>query len=333
MKIDLFPFTDEFYLQAGELLAQAHHRDRVFQPLLPVRFEDPIFAQEAVRQELEKNRSTAVIAISDGQLLGFMIGRTVHDQLWGRNAWVSLAGCALSPEQNAGLVGRMYAFLGEQWIANGYFDHFVIVALADSELVQSWFELSFGIEQVYGVVKLREPAIAPALAIPEDLTIRRAVPDDRSILEGLSEIIWRHQIRAPVWAFCVPEYQAELRQGYAELVDDPDATVWLAFHKTQVAGFQCYFPAGSTDMNRIIPESCIELKVAGTLPQFQGLGIGRALTGHGLADAYRKGYRNCLTDWRSTNLLSSRFWPSQGFHPVAYRLMRRIDAQIAWANG
>jgi hypothetical protein len=39
-----------------------------------------------------------------------------------------------------------------------------------------------------------------------------------------------------------------------------------------------------------------------------------------------------VTDWRVTNLLSSRFWPRQGFRPVVYRLTRRIDARVAWAN-
>jgi hypothetical protein len=36
--------------------------------------------------------------------------------------------------------------------------------------------------------------------------------------------------------------------------------------------------------------------------------------------------------WRSTNLLTARFWPRQGFRPVAYRLVRRVDQRIAWAN-
>ena len=333
MKIELLPFKEEFISQAGDLLAQAHRRNRVLQPLLPIQFEGPDFAQEAVKQELAMDRSSAVMALCDGRLLGFMICKTVLDQLWGRSAWVSLAGCALSPDSDTGLVGRMYVLLGEQWVANGCFNHFVLVPAAESELVQAWFALSFGIEQVYGLVKLHEPAITPALDGPEDLVIRRALPDDRSVLEKFSEIIWRHQTRAPVWAFCLPERQVELRQGYAELVDDPDATVWLAFYKGHAAGFQCYFPAGSADKSRIIPESCIELSIAGTFPQFQGLGIGRALTSHGLADAYEKGYRICLTDWRSTNLLSSRFWPSQGFQPVAYRLFRQIDPQITWANG
>jgi GNAT superfamily N-acetyltransferase len=333
MKIELLPFRDEYIFQAGDLLAQAHRRNRTLQPLLPVQFENPAFAQESVKQELGQERTSAVAALGDGHLLGFMIGKMVLDRLWGRSAWVSLAGCALSPEKNAGQVGSMYASLGEQWVAMGCFDHFAVVPAADSELVQAWFALSFGIEQVYGLLALQEPTLVPALDRPEDLIIRRALPDDRSVLEAFSEIIWRHQTRAPVWAFCLPEYQAELRQGYAGLVDDPDATVWLAFQKGQAAGFQCYFPAGSADKSRIIPEHCIELIVAGTFPQFQGLGIGRALTSYGLAEAYEKGYRNCLTDWRSTNLLSSCFWPSQGFQPVAYRLARRIDPQIAWANG
>jgi ribosomal protein S18 acetylase RimI-like enzyme len=98
-------------------------------------------------------------------------------------------------------------------------------------------------------------------------------------------------------------------------------------------GFQCYFPVDSSEKGLIVPEKCLELSVAGTRPDFQGRGIGQTLTRHGMADAYERGYRMCLTDWRSTNLQSSRFWPRQGFQPVAYRLARRIDDRIAWAKG
>jgi ribosomal protein S18 acetylase RimI-like enzyme len=59
-------------------------------------------------------------------------------------------------------------------------------------------------------------------------------------------------------------------------------------------------------------------------------GIGTLLTRTGLAQARASGYRFCETDWRSTNLVSSRFWLKQGFRPVAYRLVRRIDPRIAW---
>ena len=63
-----------------------------------------------------------------------------------------------------------------------------------------------------------------------------------------------------------------------------------------------------------------------------GAGIGTLLTRHGLAHARDIGHRDCLADWRSANLLASRFWPSQGFQPAAYRLSRRIDTRISWGR-
>ena len=52
-----------------------------------------------------------------------------------------------------------------------------------------------------------------------------------------------------------------------------------------------------------------------------------------LADACARGYAYCAIDWVATNLLSSRFWPRQGFRPMVYRLMRQIDPRVLWAYG
>jgi len=49
--------------------------------------------------------------------------------------------------------------------------------------------------------------------------------------------------------------------------------------------------------------------------------------------AQANGYRYCEVDWRSTSLQAGRFWPRRGFRPMVYRLARRIDPRIAWANG
>ncbi|GEM_PF-5461352 len=38
------------------------------------------------------------------------------------------------------------------------------------------------------------------------------------------------------------------------------------------------------------------------------------------------------SDRERTPLLSPRFWPHRGFTPALYRLVRRIDARIAWAH-
>ena len=67
-----------------------------------------------------------------------------------------------------------------------------------------------------------------------------------------------------------------------------------------------------------------ELTIAATVPAARGLGVGTALTRYALAWAWEQGYRACITDWRSANLLAGRFWPSMGFEPTAYRLYRSI---------
>lgn len=83
----------------------------------------------------------------------------------------------------------------------------------------------------------------------------------------------------------------------------------------------------------MIPEKCIELVVAGTIPEVRGQGVGSLLTHKGFSYASEKGYKYCITDWRMTNILASRFWPKQGFRPIAYRLNRKIDSRIIWADG
>ena len=40
--------------------------------------------------------------------------------------------------------------------------------------------------------------------------------------------------------------------------------------------------------------------------------------------AHEHGYHSMTVDWRSVNLLSSRFWPRRGFRPQYLRLYRAV---------
>lgn len=60
-----------------------------------------------------------------------------------------------------------FAALGARWVDYGVFSHFVFVPVADPGLSQAWFSLSFGIEQVYGLVDLEALNLAPISVSPE----------------------------------------------------------------------------------------------------------------------------------------------------------------------
>jgi GNAT superfamily N-acetyltransferase len=65
------------------------------------------------------------------------------------------------------------------------------------------------------------------------------------------------------------------------------------------------------------------LGFAASLPDVRGSGAGLALTEAAFAWAHEQGYASMVTDWRETNLLSSRFWPARGFRSFV-RLYRSI---------
>jgi GNAT superfamily N-acetyltransferase len=72
------------------------------------------------------------------------------------------------------------------------------------------------------------------------------------------------------------------------------------------------------------PPGAAFLAWAGTRPEVRGSGAGLALTQAALAWAHPRGHEVMVTDWRVTNLLSSRFWPARGFRTTFLRLYRSI---------
>lgn len=330
--MEILSFDDDLIAEAGALLAAQHRRNRELLPELPARFEDRFVAQQAVTTLWRQKATQGVAAVKGGRLAGYLIGQAVIDPVWGRSAWMRPAGCALAAYQGADLVQDMYAVLAAPWVDEGIFFHFAVVPTADLPQIAAWFSLSFGIEQVHALQDLDAIEATPA-SLPPGLAIRRAGPEDRKALAELSSVIWQHQVQAPVWGIMLPEVVADQREGWAELVDDLRCTVWLALLDGQVVGCQGYWPAEETDDNLLIPPHCITMSIAATVQTARGRGVGQALTRHGLAQARAAGYRACETDWRSTNLQAARFWPRQGFTPMAYRLVRRVDPRIAWARG
>ena len=330
MRLEIVPFEEEMLPAAADLLAERHRRDRAALPLLPARFADAAVTENAVRAALARPMAHGVAAVRGGRLVGYMIGDIVVAEIWGRSGWVRPPGFAAAPHEDVDVVRDLYAALARRWLDFGCFAHYAVVSPADPALLHAWYSLTFGIQQVYALRSLDDLGDDAA---PPGVMIRRASPDVRALLADFSDVIWQHQVGAPTWGVMLPESVGDLREGWAELLDEPDWSVWLAFLDGQPVGIQGYHPEAESDEDMLVGEACAALSVAGTRAAARGRGIGQAMTRRGLAALRGEGYRVCLADWRSTNLLSSRFWPRQGFVPAAYRLHRLIDSRIAWARG
>jgi len=325
-------FREEHLDDAAQLLAQRHRRDRETRPHLPEKYSENSIARQALEAEWKKENGTGIVAIKGEEVAGFLLGIPMVDTNRGRSVWIPYAGSAIAAGESAELYRHLYAHLAGQWVAKGYFQHFAQVPAGDAELVDAWFRLGFGHQQVYALLDLDEVP-AEIRPIDDDLVIRRGTVEDREALRQAAEWNTLHQAQAPGWNPVLPEILEETRAGYAGIVDDREAKLWIAERQGELVGFHVYWPVSPEQEDMIAPEKCVDLVAASTRPDMRGTGIGQLLTGFCLQQVKAEGYRYCRTDWFMLNLLASRFWPQQGFQPVMYRLARRMDERIAWANG
>jgi ribosomal protein S18 acetylase RimI-like enzyme len=331
MKTEIKSFTEEMIPEAGNLLAMRHKRNRASLPLLPARFENANIAVKAVQALWQKKFKNGYAAFRNGKMTAYLLGDFTV-QSWGRCGYVYLPGYALVEDESVATMQDLYSLLGEDWVRKGIFSHGLYISAADTHVIDAFFALGFGKERVDALLDFRATNF-PEVESPAGITIRLAGTGDNDHLGGLSDVIFRSLANAPYWHPTVPEEWEELREGWSELADDKEWTVWLALEEEKALGTVGFRPEEEDDAGMLVSPRNMYLSVAATKPNARGRGISTALTLRGLAKAQKDGFDICYTNWVSSNLPASRFWTRFGFKDAAYRLSKRIDPMIAWTKG
>jgi ribosomal protein S18 acetylase RimI-like enzyme len=300
---------------AGRLLAARHREHRAAEPLLSERFEDPDASRGEVASLWAQEHASGAVALREGVVVGFLLGTRKDDRTWGANVWVEAAGYAVDDPE---LVGDLYAFASQRWADEGRTRHYVVVPGLDDH-VGAWFRLGFGAQQAHGIEEVDARAWPPGT--------RRAEHRDLETLIELAPLVSDHHALAPVfsgidWDEDADELRAMLA---ADIADDEVGELVYERDGLVVAGFELV-PVERATMHRGLaqPDGAACIAWAASLPDVRGSGAGLALTEAAFAWAHEQGYASIVTDWRETNLLSSRFWPARGFRRSFLRLYRSI---------
>jgi predicted N-acetyltransferase YhbS len=315
--LELQPFSEAHLEAAAELLAARHARHRAAEPLLP---GDVDFRMEIAALWAKEGASGAV-ALRDGRAAGYVLGTRLSDDLWGPNAWIELAGHAVEQPED---VRDLYGFAAERWVEEGRTGHYVYVPAHEREVIDAWFRVGFGAQHAFGIRELRDE---PAPKLP-DVTVREAEERDIEAMVKIAPELTLHQMCSPVFSrtrvdYSDDELRAEIREDLANarvgnLVAELDGRVVGNFIVVPIE-------MSSAHAGLARPPGVSHLGFAATLPEARGWGAGLALTAAGFAWARQQGYEVMVTDWRVTNLLSSRFWPRRGFRETFLRLFRAIQ--------
>ena len=136
-----------------------------------------------------------------------------------------------------------------------------------------------------------------------------------------------HQSQSPVFARGLPrESPEELRAEILEDLANEAHGDLVVEQEGRIVGSFVLAPVELSSVHTGLarPDGAVLLGWAATLPDIRGSGVGLALMQAAFAWAGERGYETMVTDWRVTNLLSSRFWPARGFRETFLRLYRHI---------
>jgi GNAT superfamily N-acetyltransferase len=191
------------------------------------------------------------------------------------------------------------------------------VPAREPELIDAWFRLAFGCQAVWAV---RE--VEPEQPVEFGGVIRPATRDDVDALIELDQLLFTHQAVTPSFSGLVPASRDELRTELEEMWEDDTYVPFVAEADSGVVGTLGLYHRPAGDLR--VPAHNIDLAFAATRDEVRGSGAGRALTAFAFAWAHEQGFRSMTVDWRSVNLLSSRFWTNRGFRPQYLRLYRAV---------
>lgn len=313
MTLEVTPFSDEHLDAAASLLADAHARHLAVEPLLG-RVDD--YRQQVARQ-WERDGASGAFALRDGAPAGYLLGAPApNDNRGGTRVFTDIAGHATAEPE---LARDLFAAAAKRWHQEGQDAFAVVVPAHDAALVDAWFRLGFGLQFAYAV---REPEPVPP--VDAGVTIRPALADDLAHFARFDRELWEHQARAPSFSgLDVPELETFADDWRDDTFDAPD-TFWpfIAERDGVVVGEALMYSRPTGDLR--VPEQSVDLAHAVTDPAVRGSGAGLALTAFILRWAHERGLEAITTDWRSVNLLSSRFWRTRGFRETYLRLYRRV---------
>ena len=299
-------FTEDDLDAAAALLSERHRRHLEAEPLLPV---DVDFRAE-VEALWHRDGAAGVVAAA-----GYLLGVRTTDATWGPNVWVETAGhAARDPE----LVRDLYSAAAAGWVEQGLKAHYAVVPASDAALIDAWFRLGFGAQHAYGIREIPETKW-PA-------NVRAATRDDVEELVAVAPWLQEHQALSPVFSGKAPQDDDEVRADILGDLDADRSVNLLVEVDGRIVGnlFVCPVELSGMHGGLARPAGAALLAFAVTDPRVRGSGVGVALTDACFAWARERGYRTMVTDWRVTNLLSSRFWPRRGFRTSFLRLHRLI---------
>ena len=319
---EILPFADEHVAARRRPAGRpAPAPTGAAEPLLSPRYEDPEAARAEVAARVRRRgRVGSVAVVGRPASSGYLLGAPKAGSAWGAQR----LGGGGRPRGRGGRrrPAPSTAVAATRWVEEGRTAHYALLPAYDTALIGAWFRLAFGHQHTHAI---REPAAAgPVRGGPRRAAAgTRGDPGAGPARHGARPTTRRSRRRSP--RACPTSTRSGWRTGRrtsttrSSGTSSPSTTArssaapWAARWRCRRA---TPGPPGPTARRSwVSPPS--SPRPAGSAPA--GLSARRCRPGRS-----SEGYPSIVTDWRETNLLSSRAWRGLGYRDTFTRVHRLV---------
>lgn len=314
MSLQVTPFGEAHLEEAAKMVSGRYRQLMAVVPCLPEIYADTTVIADLLADLIRSGIGAA--ATRDGHLAGFLAAWCLPSIL-GRPS-------AFSPEWASGVSGgdqrvteALYTYLAPQWRQRGCHSHWVSLLADDTQGLEHWHWLGFGLVSVDAVRPL-EPIERRLLSA----RIRKAGPADLESVTRLDDSLVRHISGPPIY---LRDETWPAPEDYRAWLANDNMAVWIAEEADEAIAFLTIGPVAQDECTIIRDRGTASIITAFTSEERRGEGVATGLLDRCLEWARSHGYVRCAVDFEPMNPWARRFW-TRHFSPVVHTVVRHLEA-------
>lgn len=322
--ISIEPFEERHIEDAAKLFAKGYKRQRDAIGSLSEKYANT----ETIVPLLSRVKATypGIVAISDGQLIGYLTGVSNIQNLKGTSSGVYIPEWAhhldSGPDRER-TFQSMYTTMSREWVASGCFTHLITAFASDTVLGNLLYWNGFGLLGVDAIRPMDPIDLNTHDSLGLSFTIRRAREDDAESLINLDFDLMDYLSSPPVFMFSSKETEAQIANAFLN-----DSTIsFVAEVDNRIVACIRGTIRGENACTVVRDDSIVAVNFGYTDPSVRGSGIADALLNEVLSWGRSEGKSACSVDFESANVLGRAFWLKH-FKALCHSSVRHVDPRV-----
>ncbi len=243
MTINFETVTEDHVNEAVDLVLNAYYEEKKAIQYLPEDNYANVFKKRI--KNLFGNGS-GIVAIFDKRIVGFLAGYEIKE-LWGKckGIYCPVYGHGAINKKRREIYQQLYQKAAEIWVGNGITNHSITLYAQDTETIDTWFWLGFGLRCVDAI---REVSLISK--INRSIEIKKVKENDIPFLANVQNELHMYFRKSPIF---MPVQEENPIDYLKEWLSKDNHHLWMAYdnEQTKTLGLMKIEPSGE----RFITES------------------------------------------------------------------------------